>query len=360
MNPSPLTLRVADGEPHVIHRTLPNYRPTPLHDRPDLAAHLGVGQVLVKDEAHRFGLGAFKGLGASYALGLARRQRETSRVVCTATEGNHGRAVAWAARLHGLEARIFVPEGTDVGRKRAIEGEGAWVEEVTGDYEAAVAEARRAAERDGWLLLQDTAWEGYTEIPLRIMQGYTTALRELESSALGSGDGPMYDVVVLQAGVGSWAAAAAGYLRARWGSRGPRVAVVEPVAAACVLESTEAGSPTEARGSRRTAMNGLNCGLPSTLAHRLLGELAHVFVAVGEAWAQDAVTALAAGTPEVRSAPAGAAGLAGLLAVTEVAEGAVRGAEEAAEAAAKARRALDLDADSRVLVVNTEGPWTEA
>ena len=306
-------------------------------------------------------MGSFKALGASYAVGTALRNEETrSGTVCTATEGNHGRAVAWAARSHGLACRVFLPDDTDPRRIEAIRSEGAFVEEVPGDYEEAVERARRAAERDGWLLVQDTAWEGYTEIPLRIMKGYTTALREVEGDSGPDAEPhgePPADVVFLQAGVGSWAGAAAAYLHARWGPSAPRVAVVEPTAAACILESAEAGGPVEAGGGRNTAMNGLNCGVPSTLGHRILGRLARVFVAVDDGWAHAAVEALSRGDPPVPSAPAGAAGLAGLLALSEGRgehgeprrTGDGSGLEEA-------RRALGLGEASRVLVVNTEGP----
>lgn len=351
---------MADGDPAGIHRSLPGYASTPLVQRPDLAGTLGVAQVLVKDESCRFGLGAFKALGASHALALARRRGERDGgTVCTATEGNHGRAVAWAARFHGLEARVFVPRGTDPVRLRAIEGEGGRVEEVAGDYEAAVEEAQRMARSRGWLLVQDTAWDGYTEVPLEIMQGYTTALRELDGTAkegASAGGDPPVDVVFLQAGVGSWAAAAAAYLRVRWGAKAPRVAVVEPTAAACVLESVKAERLTEAQGSRRTAMSGLNCGMPSTLAFPLLRRLGHAFVAVGDAWAQDAVKALADGTPSVRSAPAGAAGLAGLMALVQ-GEASKNEGNGGTFPVGEARRALRLGGESRVLVVNTEGPW---
>lgn len=354
-----LASRVAGEDPVPVHRSLPGYHPTPLHRRPDLAARAGVAEVLVKDESHRFGLGAFKALGASYALGVARRAGEDrTRTVCTATEGNHGRAVAWAARIHGLASRIYVPRDTAPQRVRAIREEGAEVEEVPGDYEAAVAEASRVARESDWLLIQDTAWEGYTEMPLRIMRGYTTALRELESvpggaDPEGDGAGPPADIVFLQGGVGSWAAAAAAYLRSRWGERCPRIVVVEPTAAACLLESAGAGAPVEAGGSRVTAMNGLNCGVPSTLAHELLSRLAGAFVAVGDGWAREAVEALANGSPVVRSAPAGAAGLAGLLALSSP-EGGDPGEDGPPETGA-ARRAVGLGPSTRILVVNTEG-----
>lgn len=358
----PLTHKLTSADPWPVHRSFPGYRPTPLRSRPDLADQTGVGQVLVKDESHRFGLSAFKALGASYALAQARRRGEAVQgAVCTATEGNHGRAVAWASRYHGLDAHVYVPEQTERARIHAIEGEGAQVVQVTGDYEAAVERARSDAEREGWLLVQDTAWPGYTEIPLQIMQGYTTVFREVEAGGGGffedeppaeggsvADADPPADVVFLQAGVGSWAAAGAAYLKERWGSRAPRVVVVEPLAAACVQESVSAGSPSEAGGNRRTAMNGLNCGVPSTLAYDVLANSADAFVAVGEAWARDAVAALEAGTPAIRSAPAGAAGLAGLYALT-------RGAAAVKGASGGTSNPLGLGPESRVLVVNTEG-----
>jgi diaminopropionate ammonia-lyase len=331
------------GDPRPVHRRLPGYAPTPLRRLEGPARQAGVGELWAKDESHRFGLGAFKGLGASYAIHRHLEEDPGTRVFTTASEGNHGRAVAWASRIAGCEARIFLPADTRGSRVRAIEEEGATVEMVAGDYEAAVAQARKASEREGWALIQDTAWEGYRTVPLRIMAGYTTAIREVEEE-LGA-DTPPFDLVLLQGGVGSWAASIAAHLALRWGAQAPRVVVVEPTAAACLLASARAGRSAPATGNRQTAMDGLNCGVASSLAVPILLAHADLFIAVDDEWAQEAVDTLASQHPAIPSAPAGAAGLAGLLALTRVPE------------LNEARQAAGLGPDSRVLIFNTEGAW---
>lgn len=333
------------GDPRPVHRDLPGYAPTPLRSLDPLARKVGASEVLLKDESFRFGLGAFKGLGASFAIHRHLEATPDTEVFATASEGNHGRAVAWASRIAGRSARIYLPRDTRASRVRAVEDEGARVEMVDGDYEAAVERAREESDRHGWALIQDTAWEGYRTVPLQIMAGYTTAIREVEDE-LGVTEGPPpFDVVFLQGGVGSWAASIAGYLAARWDENAPRVVVVEPTAAACLLASARAGRSAPATGDRRTSMDGLNCAVASSLAVHVLLAHADLFLAVDDGWADEAVERLASVEPPVSSAPAGAAGLAGLLALGQSPE------------LESAREAVGLDGNSRVLVFNTEGAW---
>ncbi len=164
-----------------FHESLEAYEPTPLFSLPDVSEILGIKELLVKDESKRFGLNAFKGLGASYAIYKYLQKHEGKPVFCTATDGNHGRAVAWAAKLFRCDSVIFVPKYTVQERIRNIEKEGARVVVVVGNYDKTVKTAHSEAGKIGWRVIQDTAWEGYTEIPEFIMTGYTTIFREVDS-----------------------------------------------------------------------------------------------------------------------------------------------------------------------------------
>ena len=194
-----------------FHRRLAGYAPTRLVDLPALAARLGVGRLLVKDESHRLGLPAFKSLGASWAVHQALRDRSSSDgegpsrspvTLVAATDGNHGRAVARFSRLQGHPARIFVPDGVHPAAVQAIREEGADVTAVPADYDEAVRTAARYAADTGGILLQDTAWDGYEEVPGWIVAGYSTLFRELDDQLADLGiDRP--DLVLVPTGVGS-------------------------------------------------------------------------------------------------------------------------------------------------------------
>lgn len=336
-------------EAWAFHRALPGYAPTPLRRLRGLAGALGIGELWLKDESIRFGLKAFKGVGASFAAHKALGRREGGVTLCTATDGNHGRAVAWTARALGHSAVVFLPRGTVPARIDAIRGEGAATVIVDGTYDEAVRAAATAATEQGWLLIQDMAWDGYAEIPRWIMAGYTTILREMESEVHAAGT-PDIDLALLQVGVGSWAAAAALYYCLRYGARRPALVCVEPVEADCLLESARLGRMAESRGNQRTIMAGLNCGTLSTLAWEVLKDAADGVLAIPDDYARQAMRRLArpvatpsGADPMIVSGESGAAGLAGLLALM------------ADPDLAEARARLGLDPSSRVLLFNTEG-----
>ena len=302
------------------HLALPEYQPTPLHALGGLADELGLASLHLKDESARFGLNAFKGLGASFAIHrwLELHPEASPVTFTTATDGNHGRAVAWSAHRYGARAVIFVPSHTVPARIEAITREGAEVVLVEGDYDLAVAQAHEAAEHAGWTLIQDAARPGYEEIPEWIAAGYWTHARELESTVFPPGE-PAVDLVMLHAGVGTWPAAMVSYLWHRYGDRRPRIAVVEPAEADCILASALAGRPTRARGSLRTMMAGLNCGWPSTTAFPIIAAGADALMAVPDHWAERAMRRLATpsgGDVAVVAGESGAASVAGLLAMT--------------------------------------------
>jgi diaminopropionate ammonia-lyase len=319
----------ADEAPVRFHRSLPGYAPTPLVDAPELAAEWGVGRVWLKFERERFGLPAFKFLGVSWAAQrlLGDPPHEPGLELIAATDGNHGRAVARVARMRGLGATILVPAGTAQARIDAIEGEGAAVRVVDGSYDDAVRLSDElAGERR--LVLSDTSWPGYEEVPSWVIEGYATIFHEVDEQAGGA-----VDVAFVPIGVGALAAAAARHL-----AGSARLAGLEPAAAACMLESARAGRITEVPGPHGSIMAGLNAGLPSLVAWPLASRGFDVFCAAEDEVAVEGTRRLAALGIEAGECSGGAAGAAARL----LAEGG-------------AREALAAGPDSSVLVLLTEG-----
>ncbi|MGV9881662.1 diaminopropionate ammonia-lyase [Streptomyces sp. NPDC003006] len=337
-----------------FHSTLPGYAPTALRELPSLAAEFRVARVFVKDESARLGLPAFKALGASWAIHqiLARRENGPSAAsggrplrLVTATDGNHGRAVARMARRLGRRAHVFVPEGVHPAAVAAIKGEGAEVTAVAGSYDAAVRRAADAAGAPDAVLVQDTAWDGYEEIPALIVEGYATLFAEIDAQLAAAGAGSP-SLVAVPVGVGSLAQAAVTHYRGRRptatapAAPAPALLSVEPEAAACLLASLRAGRLTSVT-TGVTAMAGLNCGTPSTLAWPALRDGLDAAVAVTDADSAAAVRDLAG--LGVSSGPCGAASLAGVRAALT------------GEGSAGRRAELGIGADSTVVLISTEG-----
>ncbi|SHF55009.1 pyridoxal-phosphate dependent enzyme [Streptoalloteichus hindustanus] len=326
----------APAEVRRFHAGLPGYAPTPLVELPALAAELGVGRVFVKDESHRLGLPAFKALGASWAVHrvLSSQTPGTEVRLVTATDGNHGRAVARMARLFGHQAHIFVPRGVHPTAIAAISAEQAEVTPVDGDYDEAVRRAADAARAPGSVLVQDTAWPGYEEIPGWIVEGYSTLFEETDDQLRAAGvESP--DLLAVPVGVGSLAQAAVTHYRSRPGN--PTLLSVEPDSAACVLESLRQGRPVTVE-TGTTTMAGLNCGTPSALAWPILRDGLDAAVAITDRDSADAARTLA--HLGVSSGPCGAAALAGLrntLAHTD------------------RRTALNIAPTATVVLLSTEG-----
>jgi diaminopropionate ammonia-lyase len=314
-----------------FHRSLPGYRPTPLVELPQLATELGVGRVLVKDESSRLGLPAFKVLGASWACHRV-LQRQPGAQLVTATDGNHGRAVARMATHFDVTATVFVPRVMRPETVDRIAAEGAEVVRVAGDYDetvrAAAEHAEGAANR---ALVQDTAWEGYTQVPAWIVDGYRTLMQEVDEQL---DQAP--DLVAVPVGVGSLAEAVVRHHR-RAGAPHPAVLSVEPDTAACVLTSLAAGRPSPVP-TADTVMAGLNCGTVSSSAWPILRDGCDAAVSVSD---DDALRAVADLTGlGVSSGPSGAATLAGA---------------RAALTAPERREALALSDDATVVLLSTEG-----
>ncbi len=324
-----------------FHRALPGYSPTRLVDLPSIAEELGVGRVVAKDESSRLGLPAFKALGASWAVHRALRDLpdEGPRVIVTATDGNHGRAVARFSRLLGHRARIVVPPGVHPSAVQAIRDEGAEVSTVDGTYDDAVAEAARLADEIGGVLVQDTAWTGYEQIPGWIVEGYATLFAEADEQLARSGIARP-DLVLVPAGVGSLLQAALAHYRGDRAVPGTVVASVEPEAAACMGPSLLAGEAVTVP-TGVTIMAGLNCGTPSSLAWPYIVNGLDAAIAVSDE--DDIRAAHDLADLGVLAGPCGGAGLAAArLALT-------------GPGSAERRRHLGVGPDSTVLLVITEG-----
>lgn len=301
---------------------------TPLVDAPELAEQAGVGAVHIKDERGRMGLGSFKALGAAYVIA---RDAETGdardRTYVTASAGNHGMSVAAGARAFSAKAVVYIAETVPDAFAARLAAEGADVRREGAIYEDSMAAAARAAEENGWALLSDSSWKGYVERPHTLMEGYLVLMEE---AVRQMPEAPTH--ILLQAGVGGLAAAAAAYAREAWGDA-PRIVVVEPEAAPAICASIEAGAPVVTEGPS-SAMGRLDCKEASLVALKGLAQDANDFMTITEEeGARGAAAAEAAG---LASTPSGAAGLAGLLAAD--------------------RKSIGLTDTSRVLLILSEGP----
>lgn len=322
----------------------PDLAATPLRRLPRLAAALGLGEVWAKDESSRFGLPAFKAVGADYAVSslVADGAIAPGTTIVCASAGNHGRAVARAARMAGCPARVYMARSVAPARVTAIESEGATVVQVTDTYDAAVRQMAEDARTHGWIIVSDTAWPGYEDIPRRIMVGYTRMVDEIQ--AAWPHDTPP-DVVLVPGGVGGILGAVASACRWTWGEH-PIVVCVEPAGAACLLASARAGAPTRVDGPLDTMMAGLRCGEVSTIGFDAAHGIVESWVGIDDAWAAEGMRRLArpgSGDPVIQANASGAATLGGLLAILE----------DSALATVKAQ--LALSPTGRALFFVTEG-----
>lgn len=351
-----------------FHQSFPQYEVTPLQSLNKLAGKLGVNKIWVKDESFRFGLNAFKVLGGSYAAGrvLAEKLgRETAQLTfgelntdevraqlggltfVTATDGNHGRGIAWTAQQLGQKSVVFMPGGSSETRLNNIIKEGADASITNLNYDDAVRWAGTYAAENNGTLVQDSAWEGYEQIPVWIMQGYCTLIDEaLEQIRAEGEEAPTH--VFLQAGVGSFAASMLGYLLMQFGADRPVTVIVEPEEAACIYRSAAAGDgkPHAVEGEMPTIMAGLACGEPSTVAWPLLRDYADLYISCPDYTAARGMRILGnplEGDPKVISGESGAVGLGVLSSIL------ARGDQhELAER-------LKLDQDAKILLISTEG-----
>jgi len=320
----------------------PNYATTPLCNLPGLAKKTGVGCIEIKDEAQRFGLGSFKALGGAYAISrlLAGRPPGPALTVCCATDGNHGRSVAWGAQMFGCNCVVFIHKGVSEERKQSIEYYGARVVRTAGNYDDSVREAQVTAKREGWTVVSDTSYEGYMDIPMDVMAGYSIMTTEAIEQWGGSAP-PTH--VFLQTGVGSMAASVVVQLQLAYGENCPKIVLVDPAEAACWYDSLKAGEPKVVGGDLDTIMAGLACGEVSHLAWELLQHDVAGVMTIDDSAAEQAMLLLAQGNDQDQlmvSGESGVGGLAGFIAMAH---------DEAA------RGKLGIDGDSRLLFFSTEG-----
>ncbi len=351
-----------------FHKKFSEYKPTPLHRLKGLARYLGIRDIFVKDESKRFGLNAFKVLGGAYAIGKYMADRygmdidkvsfeqlkdaesgdsAGNMVFVTATDGNHGRGIAWAANRLGQRSVIFLPKGTAKARVKNIEREGAKAQVLDLNYDGAVKYAKDYAEERDGIFVQDTAWEGYTEIPGWIMQGYATIAHELIEQLKDEGV-KMPTHVFLQAGVGSFAASIQACLANWYKDKRPVTAIVEPDKANCIfLSALESdGKVHTVTGALDTIMAGLACGEPNTVAWGILKDYSDMFFSCPDYVAARGTRILAnpvKDDPGVVSGESGSVGIGLLSLLLEKPE------------YGQALQQLGLGKDSIVAVISTEG-----
>lgn len=336
------------------------YAPTPLLHLPSLAEAIDVADILYKDESPRFGLASFKALGGAYAAQHLLRN-EVARItgedvtladirmgkyadVCaqvtliSATDGNHGRSLAWGCRRFGAPCKIYIHAEVSEGRAVAMRDLGAEVIRISGDYDESVALAKRKAEENNWFVVSDTSWPGYSEPPRHVMAGYGVMTDEV-SDALEQA--PTH--VFLQSGVGGMAAGIIAALRQYWGDDSPRFIIVEADRAACLFESARTGTLTNVPIEQETIMAGLSCGHPSQLAWPILAEEAQDFVTIPDEIVAPTVRLLArplGNDPAIEAGESAVAGLSALILARDDAD---------------LSQALGLDSSSRVLLFGSEG-----
>jgi diaminopropionate ammonia-lyase len=317
----------------------PELAATPVRELPALARDLHIGTLLVKDETARFGLNAFKLVGARFAIETLITDgdvRPGATLVC-ASEGNHGRAVARAAREAGCRCRVYMAHDASQSRVDAIAGEGAEVIRVDGSYDDAVRIMEKDAKADGSTIISDTAWPGYERIPRLIMLGYTHMLDEIAEP---------YDAVFVQGGVGGLLCAMASWSAFHRQENPPRVISVEPTSAACLQASARAGKPVAVTGPLNTTMAGLRNREVSPPAFMALLPVVDAFMAIDDVWSDAAMRALGIprdGDPAINAGASGSAALGGLLALCR---------EPSLD---RARTSLGLSENSRILVIVSEG-----
>ena len=322
---------------------------------------MGVAEIWVKDESHRFGLNAFKALGASYAMAVqilgdtehmsfdkvqaqVTNDNGSKITFIAATDGNHGCAVAWIADLLGAKSVVYMPFGSKQVRVDAIRKFGAHVEVISGSYDDAVSHAANQADTHGWTLIQDTAWGDYTSLPLSIMQGYTTLLTEVLEQI--EQQTPTH--VFLQAGVGSMAAAIQAALVERYGESGPIVSIVEPDNADCYFRSMQVadGELHAIKGHLDTSMAGLACGTPSSLAWPLIRDYSAFFFKCNDQVTESGMRILASAVNPDESVISGESGAVTTGLLAELMNNAAH---------RELTHVMSLGPESKILLISTEG-----
>lgn len=346
-----------------FHQTVPGYKETPLYSLNDFSSSTGIGNVYIKDESHRFGLNAFKGLGSIYSAAgylkerhsiefstldelLAQLQDKTPETFVTATDGNHGKGIAWAAQLLKQRALVYMPKNTRESRVEAIEALGGEVTVTELNYDDTVRYASNIAHENNWQLMQDTSWDGYEDIPLKIMQGYSTIISEIKAQL--KDDFNELTHVFLQAGVGSFAGAMAASLIQSMDHTNIKIVIVEPDNASCLYKSAEhtSGKPQNVGGDLQTIMAGLSCGEPSTQGWSILKDSAEAFIHCGDEISQKGMRKLGYPAGKDEKIISGESGSVTIGTLHEIMTN---------NDLKNVKEQLGLNKKSRVLLINTEG-----
>lgn len=328
-----------------FHKTISNYSFSELYELNGLSKKLNLGKIYVKDESTRFDLKAFKGLGASYAINEILKDNPSVSVFCTATDGNHGKAVAWSASINKKKSVVYVPRYTSKERIDSISKFGGKVIQLNLNYDQTCKYANKQSSLNNWALVQDTSWEGYEKIPALIMAGYLTHFQEMEEK-INLIEKAKVDVIFLQSGVGSWPASCIWYYINRYKKKKPKIVLVEPNESSGVLNSFRNRSRVSPNGNFQTIMAGLNCGIPSKNAWEIIKNGCDASMSIMDEHSKNAMRALfypIKDDPKIISGESGAAGLGGLLRCINDIE------------FSELIHHVGLNSESRVLLFNTEG-----
>ena len=339
------------------------YAPTPLAQLSDLANELGLSDIYYKDESKRFNLKSFKALGGAYAVihvlkehlittledqSITNEDIKSGKykehledfIVVTATDGNHGRSVAWGAHECGIDCKIYMHKGVSQSRAISVELLGAEVIWVDGNYDDSLAQVKIDAIKNEWHIISDTSYEGYTYVPKYVMAGYTVMTQEI----LGQmGDAQIPTHIIIQGGVGGVAGAICAHAAAIWGEQKPRFIVVEPETADCLYQSAMAGEPKMVNIERETLMGGMSCGEVSSLGWDILKNNVDDFTTISDEFVKPAMRLIAKGTGDDPRIEGGESGVAGLALLMELKDN------------KEMKAALGLDQNSRILLFGTEG-----
>ena len=341
-----LTERIlAKNDSIKFHKTLPNYSNSKLFELKNLSTKLGVDNIYLKDESTRFNLNAFKGLGASYAIRKLLIEDPQTSIFCTATDGNHGKAVAWSASINKKKSVVYVPKDTTKERIDAIAQYGGEVIQLDMNYEETCNYAAKQSALNNWMLVQDTSWDGYEKIPALIMSGYLTHFQEMEDS-INLFQKPKIDIIFLQCGVGSWPASCIWYYLNRYRKNKPKIVLVEPNEASGVLSSFINNQRVSPKGNFETIMAGLNCGIPSKSAWEIIKKGCDAVMTISDEDARNAMRTLykpKENDKRIISGESGSAGLAGLIKCIKD------------PGMSKLNEHIGLNSKSRILLFNTEG-----
>lgn len=339
------------------------YEPSPLHDLTGLANEMGVEKIFYKDESTRFGLKSFKSLGGAYAVIHVLREHLSTKypgveitdqdlkdgkyaddlqnfTVATATDGNHGRSVAWGAHECGIKCKIYMHSGVSQSRGVAVELLGAEVTWVDGNYDDSLLQVKRDAIENQWHIISDTSYEGYTYVPKYVMAGYTVMTKEI-SEQLKDEEIPTH--IMIQGGVGGLAGAICAHAGKIWGSHRPRFVIIEPETADCLYQSAKIGHPKMVHIEEETLMGGLSCGEVSIIGWEILKNNADDFATISDDNVKPAMCLMAMGIGVDQGIEAGESAVAGVAALMELKDN------------TELKKALGINSQSRILLFGTEG-----